>query len=427
MKTILTILLIQLLFSFSFYTQGVGINLTGAGPNNNAILDVSSDDKGVLITRLTTVARTTLGTALGLPDNGMLVYDKDLLVFYFWDGTQWVLVGNGAGSDDQNLTGVTLTGTSLQIDIENGTSTTADLSSLVDHDWYEQGTTSAPDNINDNLFTQGNVGIGINTPNSKLDVNGDILYSGNASSQFQITSTSDNILLNMIKTSSSSVNAQILLDGYGAPIDQGQIRFFTRWDPSSGGPGTLDHAMSIMETGNVGIGTTTPTEKLEINGSIKITDGTQGVGKVLISDANGVGSWGNTANSALTTADVSSGTFPQANGTVIVPANGLYDLGSMTVSPGVYMWFIYNCAGQVSYTSGTGNAISIIGGSATVTSTSTWANLQSNPSGSCGTIYTGVVKVHTAGTVSARFSSYLGSVLTKNSATALGVTLVKIN
>lgn|GEM_PF-6905483 len=42
---------------------------------------------------------------------------------------------------------------------------------------------------------------------------------------------------------------------------------------------------------NVGIGTTTPSEKLEVNGSIKITDGLQGNGKVLISDANGKGEW----------------------------------------------------------------------------------------------------------------------------------------
>ena len=29
-----------------------------------------------------------------------------------------------------------------------------------DSDWFEQGTTTAPDDINDNMFTQGNVGIG---------------------------------------------------------------------------------------------------------------------------------------------------------------------------------------------------------------------------------------------------------------------------
>jgi hypothetical protein len=46
-------------------------------------------------------------------------------------------------------------------------------------------------------------------------------------------------------------------------------------------------------TGNVGIGTTDPGAKLEVAGNIKIADGTQGAGKPLISDANGVATWGN--------------------------------------------------------------------------------------------------------------------------------------
>ncbi len=43
--------------------------------------------------------------------------------------------------------------------------------------------------------------------------------------------------------------------------------------------------------GNIGIGTSTPTRKLDVNGDIKIVDGTQGNGKVLTSDANGNASW----------------------------------------------------------------------------------------------------------------------------------------
>jgi hypothetical protein len=54
--------------------------------------------------------------------------------------------------------------------------------------------------------------------------------------------------------------------------------------------------MIVGSNGNVGIGTGTPTIKLEINngtvnGAIKIVDGTQGEGKYLVSDANGVGTW----------------------------------------------------------------------------------------------------------------------------------------
>jgi hypothetical protein len=64
---------------------------------------------------------------------------------------------------------------------------------------------------------------------------------------------------------------------------------------------TVDNAMSLGSINGingatadtkVGIGTTAPSEKLHIqNGTIRIVDGTQGAGKVLTSDANGVASW----------------------------------------------------------------------------------------------------------------------------------------
>jgi hypothetical protein len=57
--------------------------------------------------------------------------------------------------------------------------------------------------------------------------------------------------------------------------------------PAGGGSGFI----ALGANGNVGIGNGAPTEKLDINGKIKITDGSQGVDKVLKSDANGVGTW----------------------------------------------------------------------------------------------------------------------------------------
>ena len=41
--------------------------------------------------------------------------------------------------------------------------------------------------------------------------------------------------------------------------------------------------------GNVGLGTTSPMAKLEVNGQVKITGGNPGAGKVLTSDASGLG------------------------------------------------------------------------------------------------------------------------------------------
>lgn len=51
----------------------------------------------------------------------------------------------------------------------------------------------------------------------------------------------------------------------------------------------------VNTSGNIGIGTIAPTNKLDIrsatNGAVKIVDGTQGANKVLTSDANGVATW----------------------------------------------------------------------------------------------------------------------------------------
>jgi hypothetical protein len=50
-------------------------------------------------------------------------------------------------------------------------------------------------------------------------------------------------------------------------------------------------AMVVNHVGKVGIGTSSPTAKLEVNGQVRITDGSQGAGKVLTSDAGGQASW----------------------------------------------------------------------------------------------------------------------------------------
>ena len=54
----------------------------------------------------------------------------------------------------------------------------------------------------------------------------------------------------------------------------------------------------IKNNGNVGIGNNNPTAKLDVAGTIKIADGTQGAGKVLTSDANGLANWATPAAAA---------------------------------------------------------------------------------------------------------------------------------
>jgi hypothetical protein len=56
--------------------------------------------------------------------------------------------------------------------------------------------------------------------------------------------------------------------------------------------------LTIAADGNVGIGTNNPTQKLDIDGQVRIRGGAPGVGKVLTSTADGTASWANPASSS---------------------------------------------------------------------------------------------------------------------------------
>ena len=51
--------------------------------------------------------------------------------------------------------------------------------------------------------------------------------------------------------------------------------------------------MRVQSDGLVGIGTTTPNEVLEVNGHIRMTDGSEAANTVMIGDVDGTASWGN--------------------------------------------------------------------------------------------------------------------------------------
>ncbi len=59
----------------------------------------------------------------------------------------------------------------------------------------------------------------------------------------------------------------------------------------NGSTGSESNAMTILKGGSIGIGTSLPSATLDIFGTVKIDDGTQAVGKVLTSDANGNATW----------------------------------------------------------------------------------------------------------------------------------------
>ena len=144
------------------------------------------------------------------------------------------------------------------------------------------------------IAANGNVGIGTTNPTNLLHLKGttDRLgmtvesSSAGFGPEFHLTSTATNGHEWRIVSGASVSNS------YGAGS-------FELWDATAGAS-----RFGITSTGNVGIGTTTPTAKLAVAGTVQIADGTQGANKVLSSDASGNAHWA--TNVAVTSAVVAT-------------------------------------------------------------------------------------------------------------------------
>jgi len=115
------LLLTLILASLGLFAQ-VAINTDNSEPDGSAMLDVKSTTKGMLIPRMDSAQRMSIAT----PSTGLLIYQTDGTDgFWFYNGMAWVSLSAGS-----------------------------------DHDLYEVGTTTAPDNITDNVWTQGSLAFG---------------------------------------------------------------------------------------------------------------------------------------------------------------------------------------------------------------------------------------------------------------------------
>lgn len=88
-KPILAFILISCLISnFSRLNAQDNVGIGTLTPNTKAILDLEATDKGFLAPRLSTANRLNIAPAA--TEAGLLVFDTDLSVYFYWDGTQWI-------------------------------------------------------------------------------------------------------------------------------------------------------------------------------------------------------------------------------------------------------------------------------------------------------------------------------------------------
>ena len=115
LAVVLSVLLLQ---AFS-QDQTIGINTDAPNPNAVLHLNAVNGNQGLLVPTITAAQRAAM--QLGAVDNGLLVYDSDNNLFYYWHAPSWVAL---SVTDNQQLT---LTGNTLSI--ANGNE--VDLSTII--------------------------------------------------------------------------------------------------------------------------------------------------------------------------------------------------------------------------------------------------------------------------------------------------------
>ncbi len=176
----------------------------------------------------------------------------------------------------------------------------------LDHDFYEVGTTSPPNAITDNQFTQGNLGIGIPNPLQQLHVNGSIRTDGarvylgpaqnifgNGASDFNFTSNSAALVKLRLYDNANTFTGAVV--GQSGGVNFGLNDRDSHWTFRSVHDQYLTMSINnsekvrILLNGNMGVGTTGPSERLDVNGGARIRTLPAGTTADQVVTANGAG------------------------------------------------------------------------------------------------------------------------------------------
>ena len=238
----------------------------------------------------------------------------------------WTVAGNNLFSALTGNVGIGTTAPSQKLDVRggmrlgDGTTAEQDINFVSANGYWEVGTNNSGNGTAGNQFYMyngssyvltaqagtGNVGIGTSTPFTKLHVNnpGAPAVTGSMTSGIVVSNSTVSGAINLGTTGS-----------YGwiesAFVNNADVSLPLALQPKGG---------------NVGIGTTAPTDKLHIVGTsgntLRIEDGNEAAGRVLVSDASGNAAWTDA------TALVNDGDWNLSGNNVISAVTGNVGIGT---------------------------------------------------------------------------------------------------
>lgn len=250
------------------FSQSVAVNSDGSPPDPSAMLDIRSNNKGLLIPRMTTAEKN----AIASPAEGLKLFDTDTKTFWFYNGTGWIETATGSPVNFWSLNGsnifnnnngyvgigvnpplanldVARGNSALGTAIFRGTNNVSHFNYSTNEDTYIRG--GKPQSkvfINDVLTVDrffGSASIESSSPGLSFYKNG--VFAGS------IDGVSPDLEINALRTTSGNSTGNLLLQ---VPLTGGVNLF----------------------PGNVGIGVSDPVFKLDISNRIRLrSQGTDGV------------------------------------------------------------------------------------------------------------------------------------------------------
>ncbi len=258
MKKILSILVACSLY-YSVVAQNVGIGT--ATPNNSAALDVSSTTQGMLIPRMTTTQRNLINA----PADGLLIYNTTTNQLNQRQSGGWkVMINNdswtGGGSGQMfnigDNVGINTAGPSERLDVSGNIRTNS--SAIIDNATAILQLKSGGVNKGFMQLSGDNLRLGTNSGNT----NGEVVLRMDGTD-----------MVNFQKTGSGGTFMQMNTNGASAGVLQTTGNGDVSLSAVNGNKQVqLGGEVFIDNTANrTGIGTSSPTERLHVNGKLKVS------------------------------------------------------------------------------------------------------------------------------------------------------------